>query len=615
MKNLPGIWIATVFSVMTLNIRAAESPYIYGIHDADPDPLEYMNHIITGVGSGWVTATVAVGANPNDFSGVDFTHLANRGYTVICRLNYGYYPTGTIPLPGQYDNFATRCKNFVQATAGCSIWLIGNECNLPPEWPFDGSRFSYISPQSYASCYRKCYNAIRTVRPTDKILPQPSATFAGPLGAGHMDVNGTAYPHDPLPLNWVTYQNQVLASCKASGPVDGISLHIGSRGYTYSDIHSTQQINAGGQNLYWSFYSYRDWVNYGIPTNMWNLPIYATECNGYYYWSGGHPEAPEKHYEPGWMQEIHAEINRHNQTAYQQGKPIFRCINFYRWCGFCDGWFMDGSPYEGSIKADLNQAVAQKYTWLPNAARGISITAPATVTAGSAFSATVQMKNVGTKPWSSAGGTAHRLGSQSPQDNTTWGFNRVSLPSSPINPGATATFTINATAPASPGTHTFAWKMVQDGVEWFGDTLSRSIQVTSASVQVIVDNSNAGFAASANWATGTSATNKYGSNYRFRNTQAISDPATWNVTLPSSGSYQVSAWWPHGSNRSTNASYIVYHTSGSTTVKVNQQLNGGVWNSLGLFSLNGGANLARLSCWTTETNKVVMGDAMRWVRQ
>ena len=75
----------------------------------------------------------------------------------------------------------------------------------------------------------------------------------------------------------------------ASGPLDGIPRHVGSRGYAYADIYSTNQINAGGQNLYWSFYVYKDWINYGIPPSLYSLPLYVTECNGLYYWKGGGP--------------------------------------------------------------------------------------------------------------------------------------------------------------------------------------------------------------------------------------------------------------------------------------------------------------------------------------
>src|SRR5436190_2212154 len=95
--------------------------------------------------------------------------------------------------------------------------------------------------------------------------------------------------------------------------------------------------------------------------SVYHLPLYATECNGYYYWKGNHPENPAAHYVAGWMQEIYAEINRYNQSAVLDGKPIFRCINMYRWCANCDGWNIDGTsdPYLGQILSDLDAAVAQ----------------------------------------------------------------------------------------------------------------------------------------------------------------------------------------------------------------------------------------------------------------
>ncbi|MGI8905331.1 MAG: hypothetical protein ACR2IE_02440 [Candidatus Sumerlaeaceae bacterium] len=44
----------------------------------------------------------------------------------------------------------------------------------------------------------------------------------------------------------------------------------------------------------------------------------------------------------------------------------------------------------------------------------------------------------------------------------------------------------------------------------------------------------------------------------------------------------------------------------------NQQINGGVWQSLGTFYLLSGTNSVKLSCWTT-TGYVVMADAIRVV--
>jgi PKD repeat protein len=337
----------------------AQSPYIYGIHDHDPNPQEYLNRIEVGGASGWVTATVAIGSDPNDHGGGDFSFLADRGHTVIVRLNNGYCPNGTIPEPARYEDFARRAANYVAASSGANIWVIGNETNLAGEWPLVDGRLRYVSPQNYATLFRKVYDAIKAVGPDHQVVPQALAPFAGPYNPG----STCGYPHDGNPLNWVQYMNRMLTAIKSTGGLDGIAVHINSRGYSYADIHSTQRVSAGGQDLFFSFYVYKDWVDHGIPADLYHLPIYATESNGIHYWSGNHPEDPGSHYEAGWMQEIYAEIDRYNLTAAVTGKPIYRCVNMYRWCGWCDGWNIDSSPYEGQILTDLEQAVAAGYTW------------------------------------------------------------------------------------------------------------------------------------------------------------------------------------------------------------------------------------------------------------
>jgi hypothetical protein len=133
----------------------------------------------------------------------------------------------------------------------------------------------------------------------------------------------------------------------------------------------------------------------------------------------------------------------------------------------------------------------------------------------------------------------------------------------------------------------------------------------STSTGTAIDNAATGFAASANWTTGTSSTDKYGTNYRYRSTAAISDVATFTISLGTSKSYNVAAWWPQGANRSATASYSVSHAGGTATVQVNQQINGGRWNSLGTWSMNAGNNTAKLSCWTT-TGYIVVADAVKW---
>jgi len=88
------------------------------------------------------------------------------------------------------------------------------------------------------------------------------------------------------------------------------------------------------------------------------------------------------------------------------------------------------------------------------------------------------MNNNGTKVWNSDA-TPHRLGSRNPQDNMRWWLGRVGLPWEPVNPTQSVTFNFNATAPSSPGTYPFDWKMVEDGIEWFGATCQKNINVVN----------------------------------------------------------------------------------------------------------------------------------------
>ena len=135
----------------------------------------------------------------------------------------------------------------------------------------------------------------------------------------------------------------------------------------------------------------------------------------------------------------------------------------------------------------------------------------------------------------------------------------------------------------------------------------------SSHVTYIVDNSGAGFSASANWWTASSSTDKYGADYKCRSTEAVSDPANWNVSLGSSGTYTVYAWWPQGANRPPSIPYIVYYSGGSTSIYVNQQASGGQWNTLTSQSMNSGSNNVKLSCWTT-TGYTAIADAIKWYK-
>lgn len=100
---------------------------------------------------------------------------------------------------------------------------------------------------------------------------------------------------------------------------------------------------------------------------------------------------------------------------------------------------------------------------------------PTQMLVGSTHAVSVRMRNTGATIWTAE--TLHRLGSQRPQDNVTWGTGRVGLPGI-VRPGEYVTFSFTVRAPSAPGTYYFQWRMVQDAVEWFGDfSPARAISV------------------------------------------------------------------------------------------------------------------------------------------
>ena len=62
------------------------------------------------------------------------------------------------------------------------------------------------------------------------------------------------------------------------------------------------------------------------------------------------------------------------------------------------------------------------------------------------------------------------------------------------------------------------------------------------------------------------------------------DIAVWSFQVPVSGTYAVYAWWWEGDWRPTDVPYTIYSLEGASTVRVNQQINGGRWNPLGTFA-------------------------------
>jgi hypothetical protein len=99
------------------------------------------------------------------------------------------------------------------------------------------------------------------------------------------------------------------------------------------------------------------------------------------------------------------------------------------------------------------------------------------VAAGSQFTLQTRVVNNSTIDFDPALG--FKVGSQDPQDNTTWGAGRWALPAI-VNRDDGLDFNLTFTAPNTPGAFTLSLKMLQEGVEWFGQKLTFQVTVGGA---------------------------------------------------------------------------------------------------------------------------------------
>ncbi|WP_188189325.1 family 10 glycosylhydrolase [Nonomuraea sp. SYSU D8015] len=134
---------------------------------------------------------------------------------------------------------------------------------------------------------------------------------------------------------------------------------------------------------------------------------------------------------------------------------------------------------------------------------------------------------------------------------------------------------------------------------------------SGGSFSVVIDNAGSGFAASANWGTSTYSTQLHGTDYRFADPVAASDPAWFQAAIPSAGSYRVEVWYPANSGYNSATPYIVAASGGNQTVNVDQRSGGGAWRTLGTYQLAAGTyNVVGVSRWTSTTGYVI-ADAVR----
>jgi len=105
----------------------------------------------------------------------------------------------------------------------------------------------------------------------------------------------------------------------------------------------------------------------------------------------------------------------------------------------------------------------------------------------------------------------------------------------------------------------------------------------------IIDNDSADVTTNGSWYSSTLVDGYYGNNYYWTYGGGSAASLEWVFQLPNDGNYQVLVWYsaPY-STRSPDAPFTIYHAGGSTTVDVDQTVNGRQWNNLGIYNFSAG---------------------------
>jgi len=475
-------WLALAAASASAQVQP---PWIFGMHDPGAEG------VIESKGKrGWIVFTEAIGHDPNDRSGKDFTPWTSRGHGVIVRLNNGYEGSGNLPFQNQYGNFAKRVANYIQASPGADIWILGNETNLPREWPGntngDPNTGEAITPQRYISCYNQVRDELgRRGLGGELLVPAPTGTWAPPY-----DGTLAHLPNRGVP-GFIDYWVQVL---NALGPekIGGLAIHAYTHGSDPNLVYSDQKMGWPYQDINYHFRVYQNYLQ-RVPGNMRHLPMWITESNEFRAQSGYNWDPDSRTIQ--WIRNAFSEINTWNSNGSNQK---IRTLALFRWPDVWEGDRNYCVSCVGSAVEGFEQVMNNDYRWTggdpPPAGNDSEIskstsTVPGSVPAGQPRDVVIRVQNKGGTTWSA--GRYYRLGALASNQFFFEGFPCGGYSPTPANsrvylcrdvaPGQWHEFRFRIrSAGGATGTKRLALRMVRDGHEWFGDTESWDIRIDAA---------------------------------------------------------------------------------------------------------------------------------------
>ncbi len=263
-------------------------------------------------------------------------------------------------------------------------------------------------------------------------------------------------------------------------------------------------------------------------------------------------------------------VNAYNLSSLSKNKPLIlgefgpypsydfngSAVTLRDWqissCNYgFDGWLLwSWNDGRGSTAMDtlspIKRPNACSATVSFNNAQFISQSISTSMITGQTYQVSITLKNTGTTTWTKI--NKYRLGSQNARDNLTWGISRVDLSDADsISSNQQKTFNFTIKAPSAPGNYNFQWRMLKEGVEWFGDLTSNvsvNVSVTTTPSTTLNFNSNSTSITSGqsfvlSWsstnATSCSASGAWSGSKTITGSQSVSPTATSTFTLTCTG--------------------------------------------------------------------------------
>ena len=210
----------------------------------------------------------------------------------------------------------------------------------------------------------------------------------------------------------------------------------------------------------------------------------------------------------------------------------------------------------------------------------------------------------------------------SSQINLNWQDNSANESNFIVSRGTTANGPYSAIATLGANTTFHSDTSVSAGTTYYYVVSSRNSGGTSpysneasgttSIADIIIDNPSATIVGT--WSTGTSATDKFGTDYRFKTQGTGAAYSEFRPTIVTAGNYRVYEWHPQGSNRTVAAPIVIRHNAGTNTFTLNQQINGGAWNLVATYFFAAGTSgYVRITDAFPDTGKAVMADAIKFV--